>query len=287
MRSSPSTARNIAAHAVRGQYAGRNGAAGYLEDIGANASTTETFVALKVNIANWRWSGTPFYVRTGKRLRSRLSEIAVIFKDVPHSIFPEAAGMVHQNALVMRLQPHEGITLLMTIKDPGPGGMRLIEAPLDMTFAGSLGIKGLRMPDAYERLVMDVIRGDQTLFMRGDEVEAAWAWIDPILAAWEAGHRSPQLYRRRQLRPGGCAAPHAYGRPPLARTRGLSHARRTAARLDGREEATMALRSELEQVTARIRSAAGRCARTIWAAWRARMTRVRTERRCLAETSRM
>jgi glucose-6-phosphate 1-dehydrogenase len=185
---------NVDSHVVRGQYAGRNGIAGYLEDAGANTSTTETFVALKANIGNWRWSDTPFYLRTGKRLRARMSEIAVAFKDVPHSIFPPAAGAVRQNTLVMRLQPHEGITLRMNIKDPGPGGMRLIEAPLDMTFASSLGIKGLRMPDAYERLVMDVIRGDQTLFMRGDEVEAAWAWIDPILAAWESGHRRPQLY---------------------------------------------------------------------------------------------
>jgi glucose-6-phosphate 1-dehydrogenase len=190
----PIDASNVETHAVRGQYAGRNGAASYLDDVGANSSTTETFVALKVNIANWRWSGAPFYLRTGKRLRSRLSEIAVIFRDVPHSIFPAAAGAVRQNALVMRLQPDEGITLSMTIKDPGPGGMRLIQAPLDMTFADSLGIKDLRMPDAYERLVMDVIRGDQTLFMRGDEVEAAWAWIDPILAAWEGAHRPPQLY---------------------------------------------------------------------------------------------
>ena len=190
----PIDASNVESRAVRGQYAGRNSVAGYLEDAGANASMTETFVALKVNVANWRWSGAPFYLRTGKRLRSRLSEIVVVFKDVPHSIFPATAGAVRQNALVMRLQPDEGITLCMTIKDPGPGGMRLIQAPLDMTFADSLGIKGLRMPDAYERLVMDVIRGDQTLFMRGDEVEAAWAWIDPILAAWDAAPRPPQLY---------------------------------------------------------------------------------------------
>jgi len=190
----PINASNIAAHAVRGQYGERNGIAGYLDDAGVAASMTETFVALKVQIANWRWSGTPFYLRTGKRLRSRMSEIAVVFKDVPHSIFPPSAGAVLQNTLVIRLQPDEGITLGMTIKDPGPGGMRLIQAPLDMTFAGSLGIKGLRMPDAYERLVMDVIRGDQTLFMRGDEVDAAWAWIDPILAAWDAAQTPPQIY---------------------------------------------------------------------------------------------
>src|SRR5262245_56825874 len=190
----PINASNVESRVVRGQYAERNGGASYLEDAGIDASMTETFVALKVHIANWRWSDTPFYLRTGKRLRSRLSEIAVAFKDVPHSIFPATVGVMHQNTLVMRLQPHGGITLGMTIKDPGPGGMRLIQAPLDMTFADSLGIKDLRMPDAYERLVMDVIRGDQTLFMRGDEVEAAWAWIDPILAAWDAAPRPPQLY---------------------------------------------------------------------------------------------
>ncbi|MFA7504030.1 MAG: glucose-6-phosphate dehydrogenase, partial [Burkholderiaceae bacterium] len=87
-----------------------------------------------------------------------------------------------------------GITLRMTIKEPGPGGMRLMEVPLDMTFAEALDGRGLQLPDAYERLLMDVVRGDQTLFMRGDEVEAAWAWIDPIAAAWEADHRLPQPY---------------------------------------------------------------------------------------------
>ena len=182
-------AEQIGLETVRGQYRAGTLGPGYLEDVGDPKSRTESFVALKARIANWRWSGAPFYLRTGKRLRARLSEIAVVFKDPPHSIFPAQVGDYRGNALIIRLQPDEGITLRMTIKDPGPGGMRLIETPLDMSFADALGESSgggaLRMPDAYERLIMDVIRGDQTLFMRGDEVEAAWAWTDPIIAAWE------------------------------------------------------------------------------------------------------
>jgi glucose-6-phosphate 1-dehydrogenase len=178
--------------AVRGQYRG-NGGPSYVEDAGDPQSRTESYVALKAHVENWRWSGVPFYLRTGKRLRARMSEIAVIFKDAPHSIFPADDGSARPNVLAIRLQPDEGITLGMTIKDPGPGGMRLTDAELDMTFADKLGPQ-LRMPDAYERLVMDVIRGDQTLFMRGDEVEAAWGWIDPIVAAWEDGGDRPRPY---------------------------------------------------------------------------------------------
>ncbi|MFP1632973.1 glucose-6-phosphate dehydrogenase [Zhengella sp. ZM62] len=170
---------------VRGQYragASSGGAvSGYLEELADPSSTTETFVALKAEIANWRWAGVPFYLRTGKRLASRVSEIVVQFKPVPHSIFEPAAGIVHANQLVIRLQPDEGVKQWIMIKDPGPGGMRLRHVPLDMSFAQSFNV---RHPDAYERLLMDVLRGNQTLFMRRDEVEAAWRWIDPILAAW-------------------------------------------------------------------------------------------------------
>ncbi|MCP5089000.1 MAG: glucose-6-phosphate dehydrogenase [Rhodobacteraceae bacterium] len=174
---------------VRGQYLGDDGEASYLDHSGDPQSRTESFVALKVNVANWRWAGTPFYLRTGKRLRGRMSEIAVVFKDPPHSIF-EGEFDRRGNVLVIRLQPDEGITLRVTIKEPGPGGMRLTEVPLDMTFAEALGDKIAYLPDAYERLIMDVIRGDQTLFMRGDEVEAAWDWVDPIIAGWtESGVR--------------------------------------------------------------------------------------------------
>lgn len=190
----PLTPQTLKECVVRGQYAGRNGEGGYLEDAELDGSTTETFVALKVAISNWRWSGTPFYLRTGKKLRSRMSEIVVVFKDPPHSIFAGQDGTVKQNVLAIRLQPDEGITLSMTIKDPGPGGMRLTSAPLDMSFAQSLGREDVRMPDAYERLVMDVIRGDQTLFMRGDEVEAAWTWVDPIIDAWDSSSDAPAAY---------------------------------------------------------------------------------------------
>lgn len=176
---------------VRGQYAASNGTASYLEDAECEKSDTESFVALKAEVANWRWTGVPFYLRTGKRLRARVSEIAVTFRRPPHSIFPGASGEAGRNVLAIRLQPDEGITLQMTIKEPGPGGMRLAPAVLDMTFAETLG-SSLRMPDAYERLVMDVIRGDQTLFMRGDEVEAAWNWIDPMIDGLGSG--APALY---------------------------------------------------------------------------------------------
>ncbi len=156
-------------------------------------SKTESFVALKTHIANWRWAGTPFYLRTGKRMRQRSSEISIVFKETPHSIFGEEAGR-HRNVLSIRLQPNEGITLGVTIKEPGPGGMRLIDVPLDMTFADALGADGGESVDAYERLIMDVIRGNQTLFMRGDEVEAAWAWTDPIIEGWQNRGEVPKPY---------------------------------------------------------------------------------------------
>ena len=185
----------VANMTVRGQY--RAGAAngeavkGYHDELGSTASKTETFVAIKAEIANWRWSGVPFYLRTGKRLPDRVSEIVVTFKPVPHSVFEAAAGPVQSNRLVVRLQPDEGVKLWLMIKDPGPGGMRLSHVPLDMTFAEAFDT---RNPDAYERLLMDVVRGSQTLFMRRDEVEAAWAWIDPILEGWTASPDAPKPY---------------------------------------------------------------------------------------------
>ncbi|GAB4382865.1 glucose-6-phosphate dehydrogenase [Albidovulum sp.] len=180
---------------VRGQYRAAPGGAApsYGEDVGDPASLTESYIAMKVSIANWRWKGTPFYLRTGKKLRARASEIAVVFKEVPHSIFGEEEGW-RENVLSIRLQPNEGMTLSVMIKEPGPGGMRLTEVPLDMSFAEALGPEGADIPDAYERLIMDVIRGNQTLFMRGDEVEAAWAWTDPIIAAWEERGERPKPY---------------------------------------------------------------------------------------------
>ncbi len=183
---------------VRGQYLPGKGpdgnrTGGYVEHSENPNSTTESYIALKVNISNWRWKGTPFYLRTGKRLRARTSEIAITFKEPPHSIFDDAKGW-RENVLVIRLQPNEGMNLMVMIKEPGPGGMRLMQVPLDMTFADALGAGAEEVPDAYERLIMDVIRGNQTLFMRGDEVEAAWAWADPVIQGWEARGDRPQGY---------------------------------------------------------------------------------------------
>jgi len=180
-------------HLVRGQYDATAETASYREDVENDRSHTESFVALKCHIANWRWAGVPFYMRTGKRLKARTSEIAVVFKDLGHSIFPGDEAR-HRNILSIQLQPNEGIKLQVTIKEPGPGGMRLIDVPLDMTFAEALGPEADDVPDAYERLIMDVIRGNQTLFMRGDEVEAAWAWTDPIIAGWEDAKAKPARY---------------------------------------------------------------------------------------------
>jgi glucose-6-phosphate 1-dehydrogenase len=177
---------------VRGQYRAGNASAGFADEVGNPASRTESYVALKVGVSSWRWRGTPFYLRTGKKLRARASEIAVTFRDPPHSIFGEDAPW-RANVLVIRLQPDEGMTLRVMIKEPGPGGMRLKDVALDMSFAEALG-EEMHIPDAYERLIMDVIRGNQTLFMRGDEVEAAWAWTDPIIAGWTERGELPHPY---------------------------------------------------------------------------------------------
>lgn len=190
----PLTGSSVAESTVRAQYkaGASSGAAvkGYLEELDGE-SDTETFVAIRSEIENWRWSGVPFYLRTGKRLEQRVSEIVINFKPVPHSVFDDTAGQMVSNQLVIRLQPDEGVRQWIMIKDPGPGGMRLKHVPLDMSFAESFGV---RNPDAYERLIMDVIRGNQTLFMRRDEVEAAWAWVDPILETWAEKNQKVETY---------------------------------------------------------------------------------------------
>ncbi len=191
----PMKPEDVERQSVRGQYragASAGGAVpGYLEELEKDESGTETFVAIKAEIANWRWSGVPFYLRTGKRLAARVSEIVVQFRPIPHSIFGNEAGQITANRLVIRLQPDEGVKMWIMIKDPGPGGMRLRKVPLDMSFAEAFKV---RNPDAYERLIMDVIRGNQTLFMRRDEVDAAWAWVDPILETWENSKDAPKPY---------------------------------------------------------------------------------------------
>ena len=189
----PITAADVAARTVRGQYRGHGGQPGYAQEVQGEASA-ETFVALHAEILNNRWSGVPFYLRTGKRLRAKLSEITLVFRPAAFHVFAPSAGPAQQNTLRFRLQPDEAVQQQITIKDPGPGGMRLRQAVLDLSFKSDLGIGDGGLPDAYERLVLDVVRGNQTLFMRRDEVDAAWRWVDPIIEGWAERGIMPELY---------------------------------------------------------------------------------------------
>jgi glucose-6-phosphate 1-dehydrogenase len=172
--------------AVRAQYAAGNVAGvdvpGYLEEAGVPPdSTTETYAALRLEVDNWRWAGVPMYLRTGKRLARKITEIAVILKPVPHLAFTDGAQGVRPNVLVLTVQPNEGVSLSIGAKVPGT---RMAIRPVQMEFLyGSAFLS--QSPEAYERLILDAMRGDATLFTRNDEVEAQWRLIDPIIAAWE------------------------------------------------------------------------------------------------------
>ncbi len=189
---------------VRGRYGQGlvDGAAvtSYADDLGHPGSDTETFVAIRAEVQNWRWAGVPFYLRTGKRMDRRVSEIVVVFKEPPHAMFPHSEGTVGPNRLHIQVQPDEGMKLHMTAKEPGPGGIRLRPVSLDLSYATAFT---QRSPDAYERLIMDVIRGNPTLFMRRDEVEAAWTWVEPILQRWAESPDRPKRY------PAGTSGPTA------------------------------------------------------------------------------
>jgi glucose-6-phosphate 1-dehydrogenase len=178
---------------VRGQYAAgskeNNIFPDYLTDVDANKSSTETYVAIKAEIENWRWAGVPIYLRTGKRMSTRRSEIVIQFKAVPHSIFGETP--VKPNKLVIRLQPDEAVKLWFEVKEPGAGGMRLKTLPLNLSYADNFTV---RYPDAYERLLMDVVRGNLSLFMCRGEVESAWQWVDGIIDAWRHSDTSIEHY---------------------------------------------------------------------------------------------
>jgi len=183
-------------HIVRGQYAAGeiNGdeVPGYLDEEGvAGDSKTETYVASKFFIDNWRWQGVPFYLRAGKRLPRKVSEIAVTFKPVPHSIFGAATrAALPGNVLVLNVQPEEGMSLTVQVKRPGP---KLCMSSLMMDFRYQDIFDG-EPPEPYERLLLDITAGDQTLFIRSDGMEAAWSIITPILEAWEGGRGDP-LFR--------------------------------------------------------------------------------------------
>ncbi len=188
---------DVATHVVTGQY-GEGAVAGepvnaYTEELG-RSSSTETFVALKAHVENWRWAGVPFYLRTGKRMPARTTEIFIQFKCVPHSIFAARGARTKANKLVISIQPEENIRLLVRAKTPGldRDGIRLREVPLDVGLADAFADHRRRI--AYERLLLDLIDGDPTLFVRRDEVEAQWQWIDGVRAAWTEAGLTPQSY---------------------------------------------------------------------------------------------
>lgn len=176
---------------------------GYREEIGRDTGT-ETFVALKAHIDNWRWKGVPFYLRTGKRLAERDTEVFIQFKPVPHDIFAERGAISQPNKLTIGLQPEESIRLELMAKTPGLGrdGVSLRQIPLDLGLANAFSEYRRRI--AYERLLLDLIEGDPTLFVRRDEVEAQWSWIDAIRAGWEEAGMRPSPYA-----PGGWGPPEA------------------------------------------------------------------------------
>jgi glucose-6-phosphate 1-dehydrogenase len=191
----PIPAAEAARLSVRGQYVAGTGTEGampgYLEDIGKATSGTESFAAVRAELGNWRWAGVPFYLCTGKRLAERVSEISVSFRSIPHSIFADVSGTITPNRLVLRLQPDEGVHLYLMSKYPESDGLHLKPVSLNMSFADAFGVRQL---DAYERLLLDVVRGNLTLFMHRDEIEAAWRWIDPIETAWSSATGGPEPY---------------------------------------------------------------------------------------------
>ncbi len=186
---------DVLSRTVRGQYqAGAVGGMpvpGYLDEPGIDVqSHTETFVAIKAELANWRWAGVPFYLRTGKRMQERRAEIVINFRPVPHYIFDQSGSQTLNNRLVIRLQPDDGLTLHLLAKTPGDG-MRLAPINLNLDFSDTFKARRL---DAYERLLLDVLRGNLTLFMRRDELDAAWCWMEPILHAWGEFPERPKAY---------------------------------------------------------------------------------------------
>jgi len=194
--------KSIHTDSVKGQYTRGNIEGGkvssYLEDIEKYESKTETFVALKAYVDNWRWKNVPFYLRTGKRMKKRYSEIVINFKEVRHNIFP-SKEKINNNKLIIRLQPEERIELVQMTKIPGPGGYRYKPIALKLDYVDSFEE---RFPEAYERLIVDVIRGNQTLFMSQDELVAAWTWIESITNNWKNMNVKNILYEAGSWGPG-------------------------------------------------------------------------------------
>lgn len=190
----PMAVADVARDTVRGQYsAGASGgeaAKGYLQEENVpEGSATETFVALKAHINNWRWANVPFFLRTGKRMAARQSEIVIEFADLPFTVFKESPHR-SVNRLMIRLQPEEHIQLQLMAKEPG-SGMRLRPVSLNLDLESAFTE---RRAEAYERLLIDVIKGRLTHFMRRDELEAAWAWVEPIIEGWKQLGERPKAY---------------------------------------------------------------------------------------------
>ena len=198
-----------ASETVTGQYRagaiGGQAVPGYDDELGKD-SDTETFVAIKAHVDNWRWKGVPFYLRTGKRLPERVTEIVVQFRCVPHSIFADKGAKMLPNRLVIGIQPKENISLTLMAKVPGLDreGIRLRPVPLDIAMPDAFSGAVRRI--AYERLLLDLIEGDQTLFVRRDEVEAQWEWIDHIRELWDANAILPKAYTAGSWGPSGAIA---------------------------------------------------------------------------------
>lgn len=193
----PIGAAEVSANVVTGQYAagasGGRAVPGYREEEGAaTASDTETFVAIRAEIDNWRWAGVPFYLRTGKRLAARQTEIVFQLKPVPHNIFAGVGSFLQPNRLQIQLQPQETVTLHVMNKQPGLDGMRLHPLALNLSLTDAFGSYRRRI--AYERLILDVLKGNSTLFVRRDEIEAAWKWIDGIHAGIQQVGMKPRSY---------------------------------------------------------------------------------------------
>ena len=197
----PINSSNINDVTVRGQYTsgfvkGKE-VPGYLEEDDANTvSKTETFVAIKAEIDNWRWAGVPFYLRTGKRLPTKVSEVVIYFKRQPHNMFSDSFKNLPPNKLVIRLQPDEGVEITVMNKVPGltsSGSMDLQKSKLNLSFSEAFSDE--RIPDAYEKLLLEVMLGNQALFVRRDEIEQAWKWVDSILAAWDSTNEPPEPYQ--------------------------------------------------------------------------------------------
>ena len=194
----PITLNNVEEKTVRGQYVGGyikgDTVPGYLDEEGANKeSTTESFVALRVDIDNWRWAGVPFYLRTGKRLTGKRTEIVVYFKQLPHNIFKDSFRELPPNKLIIHLQPNEGVEIEMLNKIPGiDEHIKLQKTRLDLSFSETF--KESRIFGGYEKLVLEAMRGNPTLFLSREEIEQAWTWVDSIQNAWHHYKDAPKPY---------------------------------------------------------------------------------------------